>query len=114
MPVGIEQVRQQLDGVIEFALVRPRHGAPVVDGGLQGGLLTGHQVEQAMRLGQSFRRGAFQKERAGAFDRTAFFLTADHGMEEADPEVTGDWNDALGDLDLDYRDEGFGFIYVNP
>jgi hypothetical protein len=53
-------------------------------------------------------------EQAGVFDRTAFFLTADHGMEEADPDVTGDWNDALAELDLDYRDEGFGFIYVNP
>jgi hypothetical protein len=53
-------------------------------------------------------------ERAGVFDRTAFFLTADHGMEEADPNVTGDWNDALAETGLDYRDEGFGFIYVNP
>jgi predicted AlkP superfamily pyrophosphatase or phosphodiesterase len=34
-------------------------------------------------------------EAAGVFDRTAFFLTADHGMEEADPSVTGDWADAL-------------------
>jgi predicted AlkP superfamily pyrophosphatase or phosphodiesterase len=53
-------------------------------------------------------------EAAGAFEQTAFFLTADHGMEEANPEVTGDWNDALGELDLAYRDEGFGFVYVNP
>ena len=30
-------------------------------------------------------------ERRGVFDRTAFFLVADHGMEESNPEVTGDW-----------------------
>ena len=30
-------------------------------------------------------------ERAGVFDRTAFFLVADHGMEESNPAVTGDW-----------------------
>ena len=34
-------------------------------------------------------------ERSGAFDRTAFFLVADHGMEDSNPEVTGDWAPAL-------------------
>jgi hypothetical protein len=53
-------------------------------------------------------------EQAGVFDRTAFFLTADHGMEEADPTVTGDWSDALDDAGVAYRDEGFGFVYVDP
>jgi hypothetical protein len=53
-------------------------------------------------------------EDAGAFDRTLFFLTADHGMEEADPAVTGDWDVALDESGLRYRDEGFGFVYVNP
>lgn len=53
-------------------------------------------------------------ERAGVFDRTAFFLTADHGMEETDPSVTGDWADALDELGVSYRDEGFGFVYVDP
>ena len=32
---------------------------------------------------------------AGAWDDTAFFLVADHGMEETDPAVTGDWDVAL-------------------
>ena len=31
-------------------------------------------------------------ERAGVFDETAFVLVADHGMEESDPEVRGDWD----------------------
>ncbi|MDZ7733054.1 MAG: alkaline phosphatase family protein [Acidimicrobiia bacterium] len=53
-------------------------------------------------------------EEAGAFDDTLFFLTADHGMEEADPAVTGDWDVALDESGLAYRDEAFGFVYVNP
>jgi hypothetical protein len=53
-------------------------------------------------------------ERSGRWDRTAFFLVADHGMEESNPEVTGNWADALNDTGLAYRDEGYGFIYVNP
>ena len=34
-------------------------------------------------------------ERAGAWEDTAFFLVADHGMQLADPGVTGDWDVAL-------------------
>jgi hypothetical protein len=50
-------------------------------------------------------------ERAGAFDRTAFFLVADHGMEETNPEVTGDWAHHLRAEGLSFRDEAFGFLY---
>jgi hypothetical protein len=53
-------------------------------------------------------------ERSGAFDRTAFFLTADHGMEETNPDCTGNWAEALDDSGVAYRDEGYMFIYVNP
>jgi predicted AlkP superfamily pyrophosphatase or phosphodiesterase len=53
-------------------------------------------------------------ERSGVFERTAFFLVADHGMEESNPECTGNWADALDATGLRYRDEGYGFIYVNP
>jgi uncharacterized protein with GYD domain len=53
-------------------------------------------------------------ERAGVFDRTAFFVVADHGMEESDPACTGSWADALDDTGVPYRDEAYGFIYVNP
>ncbi|MBI2168355.1 MAG: alkaline phosphatase family protein [Actinobacteria bacterium] len=51
-------------------------------------------------------------ERAGAFDDTAFVLVADHGMEETNPEVTGDWDAALRDAGIPFRDEGYGFLYV--
>jgi predicted AlkP superfamily pyrophosphatase or phosphodiesterase len=51
-------------------------------------------------------------EQAAAWDRTAFFLVADHGMEETKPGVTGDWGDALRDAGIAHRDEAFGFIYL--
>ncbi len=49
---------------------------------------------------------------AGITDRTAFVLVADHGMEENDPSVTGDWDVALRDAGLTFRDEGYGFLYL--
>lgn len=53
-------------------------------------------------------------ERAGAIDRTAFFLVADHGMEQTDPAVGGDWSPALRDAGIRFRDEAFGFLYLDP
>ena len=50
---------------------------------------------------------------AGILDRTAFVLVADHGMEENDPTVTGDWDVALRDAGLQFRDEGYGFLYLD-
>ena len=51
-------------------------------------------------------------ERAGVFDNTAFVLVADHGMEETNPEVRGDWDVPLRDAGLTFRDEGYGFLYL--
>jgi hypothetical protein len=53
-------------------------------------------------------------ERAGVFDRTAFFIVADHGMEESDPSCTGSWAEALDASGVAHRDEAYGFVYVNP
>jgi phosphonoacetate hydrolase len=53
-------------------------------------------------------------ERAGAWDRTAFFVVADHGMEDSNPAVTGDWSLALAACGVPYRDEAYGFIYLDP
>jgi hypothetical protein len=50
-------------------------------------------------------------ERAGVFDETAFVLVADHGMEENDPEVQGDWDVHLREAGLTFRDEGYSFLY---
>ncbi|CAN5622220.1 hypothetical protein BH18ACT1_BH18ACT1_15910 [soil metagenome] len=52
-------------------------------------------------------------ERSGAWDETAFFLVADHGMEETDPAVRGDWGPALAAAGIEYRDEAFGFRYLD-
>jgi hypothetical protein len=38
---------------------------------------------------------------------------ADHGMEDSNPEVTGDWAPALAATGIPYRDEAYGFIYVD-
>ncbi|HET6948938.1 MAG TPA: alkaline phosphatase family protein [Acidimicrobiales bacterium] len=61
------------------------------------------------RLGQIL--GAVERSRA--WDRTAFFLVADHGMEDSNPEVTGDWAPALADTGIPHRDEAYGFVYVD-
>ena len=39
-------------------------------------------------------------------------LTADHGFEGADPDVTGSWRPALDALGIAYRDEGPGLVYL--
>ena len=51
-------------------------------------------------------------ERSGAWDETAFFLVADHGMEDTDPSVRGDWGPRLEDAGVGFRDEAFGFLYL--
>ncbi len=51
-------------------------------------------------------------ERAGVFDDTAFLLLADHGMEENDPGVRGDWDVSLREQGMVFRDEGYGFLYL--
>jgi phosphonoacetate hydrolase len=53
-------------------------------------------------------------ERAGAFGDTAFLLVADHGMEETNPQVRGDWDAALTAAGVAFRDEGHGFVYLDP
>jgi hypothetical protein len=52
-------------------------------------------------------------EDAGRFEDTAFFVVADHGMEESNPEVTGDWGAALRAAGVDFRDEAYGFLYLD-
>lgn len=44
--------------------------------------------------------------------RTAFLLLADHGMEQTDPECKGDFDVALEDAGIAFRDEAYGFIYL--
>ena len=51
-------------------------------------------------------------DRLGVTDEVSFLLTADHGFERADPEVTGSWRPALDALGIPYRDEGPGLVYL--
>jgi predicted AlkP superfamily pyrophosphatase or phosphodiesterase len=51
-------------------------------------------------------------ERSGAWEDTAFVVVADHGMELANPQVTGDWDAALEESGIGVRDEGYGFLYL--
>ena len=50
--------------------------------------------------------------RAGVFDETAFVLVADHGMQETNPSVRGDWGTPLREAGIEFRDEGYGFLYL--
>lgn len=52
-------------------------------------------------------------DKQGLTDDVAFLLTADHGSEGADPGCTGDWDAALQQTGITYRDEGFGAIYLS-
>jgi hypothetical protein len=53
-------------------------------------------------------------ERAGAFGDTAILLVADHGKEETNPQVRGDWDAAQTAAGVAFRDEGHGFVYLDP
>jgi phosphonoacetate hydrolase len=51
-------------------------------------------------------------EQRGLLDDTVVLLTADHGMQAADPECTGDWDAALEAAGIPFRDEANGFLYL--
>ena len=61
------------------------------------------------RLGRIFE----VVEQTGVWEDCAFFLVADHGMEESDPAVRGDWDAALAEAEVVVRDEGYGFLYLS-
>ena len=77
------------------------------EGGPHSEIAYGSVRDTDARLGQVLRA----VEGAGVFDETAFFLVADHGMEESDPGVNGDWGVQLRDEGFRFRDEAFGFLY---
>jgi predicted AlkP superfamily pyrophosphatase or phosphodiesterase len=51
-------------------------------------------------------------EQRGLTDDTVVLLTADHGMQGADPACTGDWDAALTAAGVPFRDEAYGFLYL--
>ncbi len=51
-------------------------------------------------------------EQRGLLEDTVVLLTADHGMQAADPACIGDWDKALTNAGIPYRDEAYGFLYL--
>jgi hypothetical protein len=51
-------------------------------------------------------------EERGLLASTTILLTADHGMEKADESCLGDWDDALREAGIPFRDEAYGFLYL--
>ena len=51
-------------------------------------------------------------EERGLLDDVVVLMTADHGMEGADPACTGDWDVALEAAGIPFRDEAYGFVYL--
>jgi phosphonoacetate hydrolase len=51
-------------------------------------------------------------DRAGALERTAVLVIADHGMEQNDPDNDGSWDDVLAATGTAYREVGGGLIYI--
>ncbi|MGF7233667.1 MAG: alkaline phosphatase family protein [Frankia sp.] len=75
-----------------------------------------YSSESRAALADADRRlGAFLDllDVANLYDRTTFLLTADHGSEGADPTCRGDWDDALTAAGVRFRDEGYGFLYLD-
>jgi hypothetical protein len=75
-----------------------------------------YSAEARAALADADRRlGAFLDllDTAGLYDQTTFLLTADHGSEGADVTCLGDWDDALTAAGIPFRDEGYGFIYLD-
>jgi len=51
-------------------------------------------------------------EARGLTESVTVLLTADHGMQAADPACTGDWDEALTAAGVPFRDEAYGFLYL--
>ncbi|MCU1590541.1 MAG: putative Nucleotide pyrophosphatase, partial [Frankiales bacterium] len=74
----------------------------------------GSDIARAALRDADTRLGVFLDllEERGLVDDTVVLLTADHGMEGADPACTGDWDDALEAAGVPFRDESYGFLYL--
>jgi hypothetical protein len=72
------------------------------------------EIAHAAMRDADARLGVFldHLDRMGMLDQTTFLLTSDHGSEGADPECRGDWDVALRDAGIQFRDEAYGFLYL--
>ena len=111
---GLEQMRQ-LWGTLESAPALTWWANVVSDAGHHAGGPRSGIARDSLRDSDS-RLVSFLEhlDALGITDQVTFLLTADHGFEGSDPTVTGSWQPALERLDIPFRDEGPGFIYLLP
>ena len=112
--LGLEQMRA-LWGSLDSAPTLTWWASVVSDAGHHAGGPRSDIARDSLRDSDS-RLMAFLEhlDDLGITDQVTFLLTADHGFEGSDPSVTGSWKPALERLDIPFRDEGPGFIYLLP
>jgi hypothetical protein len=112
--LGLEQMRQ-LWGSLDSAPTLTWWASVVSDAGHHAGGPRSDIARDSLRDSDS-RLVSFLEhlDGLGVTDQVTFLLTADHGFEGSDPTVTGSWQPALERLDIPFRDEGPGFIYLLP
>lgn len=73
----------------------------------------GELARAAIRDGDS-RVGRLleEVERAGALERTAVLVIADHGMEQADPDISMTWEHELAETGVPHTEVGGGLVYL--
>lgn len=108
--IGLVQVRQLLEQGMPDLLW---WNTTLTDAGHHAGGPRSEVARSALRDADR-RLGAFLDDLASRdlLDGTVFLLTADHGSEPADPECVGDWDAALQEAGIPFRDEGYGFVYL--
>jgi len=112
--LGLEQMRQ-LWGSLESAPTLTWWANVVSDAGHHAGGPRSDIARDSLRDSDS-RLVSFLEhlDGLGITDQVTILLTADHGFEGSDPAVTGSWRPALERLEIPFRDEGPGFIYLLP
>jgi hypothetical protein len=110
--LGLQQVLQLWETADDAPALTWWAGT-VTDAGHHGGGPRSEMARESLRQSDA-RLGVFldHLDSLGVLDEVTFVLTADHGFEGSDPSVTGSWKPALDALDIPYRDEGPGFVYL--
>ena len=112
--LGLAQMRQ-LWGSLELAPTLTWWASVVSDAGHHAGGPRSAIARDSLRDSDSRLMSFLEHlDGLGITDQVTFLLTADHGFEGSDPTVTGSWRPALERLDIPFRDEGPGFIYLLP
>jgi phosphonoacetate hydrolase len=74
----------------------------------------GSAVARASMIDTDRRLGVWLDlvEERGLLDDLVVLLTADHGSEAAQLDCRGDWDAALAEAGIPFRDEAYGFLYL--